>query len=94
MTEPIIGACTKHGRNLASCEECFPFGNYRKRQVSMFESQCQWDVNLLRVSGALRVACQGCKGRGKIAPRSEHFAENALLDCPQCDGKGWKRGGR
>lgn len=97
MSEPIIGACAKHGRNLASCEECFR-DRKRSARVVWWEHLGRIEVEHLRANGQLRIRCQICKGNGVSCGRRslyefrESYPEYDLVpfECTNCEGTGWE----
>lgn len=81
MTEPLIGACAKHGRLLVSCPECSPWRyavivshteTEADAEVDKLLAKIYWEAencdefNRLRSLGQLRVACWRCHGCGKV----------------------------
>lgn len=97
MSEPLIGACAKHGRNLASCPECSPWrdaatvvktsalsnaGLDKLIAQIYWEAQNSNEVERLRSLGQLRVACCYCFGTGR-----EWFVHTK---CLECNGTGWE----
>lgn len=104
MSEVRIGTCLKHGRNLASCEECGPkrivlspkewgfvSSDYKRRLLEKFSRDNRAEVARLRAAGELRVACGHCDGRGENWARgSLKILRVCQRPCFHCYGTGWK----